>query len=123
MNRLELKKVRRERRKLRVRKKIIGTAERPRLSVYRSLKHIYAQIINDELGHTLVACSTLDKEVRSKITEGMSKVEQAKIVGKVLGERALKAGIQAIAFDRNGFLYHGRVRALAEGAREAGLKF
>ncbi|ROL60490.1 50S ribosomal protein L18 [Bacteroidetes/Chlorobi group bacterium MS-B_bin-24] len=123
MNRLELKKVRRERRKLRVRKKIIGTAERPRLSVYRSLKHIYAQIINDELGHTLVACSTLDKEVRSQITEGMSKVEQAKIVGKVLGERALKAGIQAIAFDRNGFLYHGRVRALAEGAREAGLKF
>jgi len=123
MNRLELKKVRRERRKLRVRKKIIGTAERPRLSVYRSLKHIYAQIINDELGHTLVSCSTLDKEVRSKITEGMSKVEQAKIVGKVLGERALKAGIQAIAFDRNGFLYHGRVRALAEGAREAGLKF
>jgi large subunit ribosomal protein L18 len=123
MNRLELKKVRRERRKLRVRKKIIGTAERPRLSVYRSLKHIYAQIINDELGHTLVACSTLDKEVRSQITEGMSKVEQAKIVGKVLGERALKAGIQTIAFDRNGFLYHGRVRALAEGAREAGLKF
>jgi large subunit ribosomal protein L18 len=123
MNRLELKKVRRERRKLRVRKKIIGTAERPRLSVYRSLKHIYAQIINDELGHTLVACSTLDKELRSKITEGMSKVEQAKVVGKVLGERALKAGIQAIAFDRNGFLYHGRVRALAEGAREAGLKF
>jgi len=123
MNRLELKKVRRERRKLRVRKKIIGTAEKPRLSVYRSLKHIYAQIINDELGHTLVACSTLDKEVRSQITEGMSKVEQAKIVGKVLGERALKAGIQAIAFDRNGFLYHGRVRALAEGAREAGLKF
>jgi large subunit ribosomal protein L18 len=123
MNRLELKKVRRERRKLRVRKKIIGTAERPRLSVYRSLKHIYAQIINDELGHTLVACSTLDKEVRSQITEGMSKVEQAKVVGKVLGERALKAGIQAIAFDRNGFLYHGRVRALAEGAREAGLKF
>jgi len=123
MNRLELKKVRRKRRKLRVRKKVVGTTERPRLSVYRSLKHIYAQIINDEIGHTLVACSTLDKEVRSQITEGMSKIEQAKIVGKVLGERALKAGIQSIAFDRNGFLYHGRVRALAEGAREAGLKF
>ncbi len=123
MNRLELKKVRRQRRKLRIRKKIFGTAERPRLSVYRSLKHIYAQIIDDEKGHTLLACSTLDAEVRSKITNEMSKTEQAKVVGIVLGERALKSGIQSVAFDRNGFLYHGRVRALAEGAREAGLKF
>lgn len=123
MNRLELKKVRRRRRKLRVRKKIFGTPERPRLTVYRSLKHIYCQVINDEIGHTLVACSTLDKEVRSQLKEGMKKVEQAKIVGKVLAEKALKLGIEKVAFDRNGYLYHGRVKALAEGAREGGLKF
>lgn len=123
MNRLELKKVRRKRRKLRVRKKIFGTPERPRLTVYRSLKHIYCQVINDEIGHTLVACSTLDKEVRSQLKEGMKKVEQAKIVGRVLAEKALKLGIEKVAFDRNGYLYHGRVKALAEGAREGGLNF
>lgn len=123
MNRLELKKVRRRRRKLRVRKKIFGTPERPRLTVYRSLKHIYCQVINDEIGHTLVACSTLDKEVRSQLKEGMKKVEQAKIVGRVLAEKALKLGIEKVAFDRNGYLYHGRVKALAEGAREGGLNF
>jgi len=123
MNRLELKKIRRRRRKLRVRKKIFGTSQRPRLTVYRSLKHIYCQIINDEIGHTLVACSTLDKEVRSLLKEGMKKTEQAKIVGMVLAEKALKLGIEKVAFDRNGYLYHGRVKALADGAREKGLKF
>lgn len=123
MDRLELKKIRRRRRKLRVRKKIFGTADRPRLTVFRSLKHIYCQIINDEVGHTVVSCSTLDKEVRSLLKEGMKKTEQAKIVGKVLAERALKFGIEKIAFDRNGYLYHGRVKALADGAREGGLKF
>ncbi|MCX7908572.1 MAG: 50S ribosomal protein L18 [Ignavibacteria bacterium] len=123
MNRLELKKIRRRRRKLRVRKKIFGTSERPRLTVYRSLKHIYCQVINDEIGHTLVACSTLDKDVRGLIKEDMKKVEVAKIVGKVLAEKATKVGIEKVAFDRNGYLYHGRVKALAEGAREGGLKF
>ncbi len=123
MNRLELKKIRRRRRKLRVRKKIFGTAERPRLSVYRSLKHIYCQIINDEIGHTLVSCSTLDKDVRSQIKDGMKKIEQAKIVGQVLARKALSQGLVNVAFDRNGYLFHGRVKALAEGAREGGLKF
>lgn len=123
MNRLELKKIRRRRRKLRVRRKIFGTAERPRLTVYRSLKHIYCQIINDEIGRTLLACSTLDKDVRSQIQQGMKKVEHAKIVGEVLARKAQSLGIVNVAFDRNGYLFHGRVRALAEGAREGGLKF
>ncbi|MGB9772063.1 MAG: 50S ribosomal protein L18 [Candidatus Kapaibacteriota bacterium] len=123
MNRLELKLIRKRRRKLRVRKKVFGTQQKPRLTVFRSLKHIYCQIINDEIGHTLVSCSTLDKEVCAQIKEGMKKVDEAKIVGKILAERAIKLGIEKIAFDRNGYLYHGRVKALAEGAREGGLKF
>ncbi|MFN3306197.1 MAG: 50S ribosomal protein L18 [Candidatus Kapaibacteriota bacterium] len=123
MNRLELKKIRRRRRKLRVRKKVFGTAEQPRLTVYRSLKHIYCQIINDEIGHTLVACSTLDKDVRTQFKDGMKKTEQAKIVGQVLAQKALSQGLVRVAFDRNGYLFHGRVKALAEGAREGGLKF
>lgn len=123
MERLELKKVRRQRRKYRIRKKIVGTSDIPRLSVYRSLKHIYAQIIDDERGNTLVACSTMDKEVHEAIKDKIRKVEQAKLVGKILAKRALEKGIERIAFDRNGFLYHGRVRALADSARENGLVF
>ncbi|MCX7879345.1 MAG: 50S ribosomal protein L18 [Ignavibacteria bacterium] len=123
MERLKLKKVRRLRRKMRVRKKIFGTAERPRLTVYRSLKHFYGQIIDDNLGRTLVSCSTLEKELKQKLAESMKKVEQAKMVGKILGEKALRLGIDKVCFDRNGYLYHGRVRAFAEGAREAGLNF
>lgn len=123
MEKLELKKVRRQRRKYRIRKKIVGTNDVPRLSVYRSLKHIYAQIIDDERGNTLVACSTMDKEVREAIKDGIRKVEQAKLVGKILAKRALEKGIKRIAFDRNGFLYHGRIRALADSARENGLVF
>lgn len=123
MERLELKKVRRQRRKYRIRKKIVGRGDVPRLSIYRSLKHIYAQIIDDERGNTLVACSTMDKEVREAIKDRMRKVEQAKLVGKILAKRALEKGIERIAFDRNGFLYHGRVRALADSARENGLIF
>ncbi len=110
------------RRKKRVRKKIRGTSERPRLCVYRSLKHIYAQIIDDEKGITLAASSTLDRELRDKI-KGMKKVDQAREVGKLVAARALEKGIKKIVFDRNGFLYHGRVKALAEGAREGGLEF
>ena len=110
------------RRKKRVRKKIRGTPERPRLCVYRSLKHIYAQIIDDVAGRTLVAASTLDKEIRDSIA-GMKKTEQAKEVGKLIAKKALEKGIKKVVFDRNGFLYHGRVKALAEGAREGGLEF
>ncbi|MGQ9818795.1 MAG: 50S ribosomal protein L18 [Candidatus Kapaibacteriales bacterium] len=123
MERLKLKKIRRERRKLRIRKKIFGTALTPRLSIYRSLNHIYAQIIDDEKGHTLVACSTLDPDVRSLRNEKATKTEVARLVGKILAQKAIAKGIQKVAFDRNGFLYHGRIKALAEGAREGGLKF
>lgn len=103
----------------RVRKKISGTPARPRLSVYRSNKSIYAQIIDDLSGHTLVSASSLEDAV----VKTVNKSEQAKAVGKILAERATQANITAVVFDRGGFLYHGRVKALAEGAREAGLSF
>ncbi|HWP34296.1 MAG TPA: 50S ribosomal protein L18 [Thermodesulfobacteriota bacterium] len=110
------------RRKARVRARVSGTPERPRLSVYRSIDHIYAQIIDDRHGRTLVAASTLSPELRGQLA-GKKKVEQARLVGRLLAERALAAGITKVVFDRNGFLYHGRVAALAEGAREKGLQF
>ena len=106
----------------RVRNKVSGNAERPRLSVYRSLSQIYAQIIDDEKGVTLVSCSTLDPEVKGQL-EGKSKTEQAKVVGQVLAKRALDKKIEEVVFDRGGYIYIGRVQALADGAREAGLKF
>ena len=109
-------------RHLRVRKKISGSEQRPRLSVYRSSKHIYAQIINDVAGHTLVAASTVEADVKA-LCEGKTKTEQAQIVGKVIGERALAKGIDTVVFDRGGYLYTGRVATVASGAREAGLKF
>src|SRR5690606_28896548 len=112
----------RRRRHLRVRKKANGTPERPRLAVYRSLNHIYAQIINDVAGHTLVAASTLDPELRSRLGR-TGNVEAAREVGKVLAAKAKAAGIEKVVFDRGGNLYHGRVAALAEGAREGGLDF
>jgi large subunit ribosomal protein L18 len=118
----ELKWVRRARRVKRVRKKIFGTPERPRLAVFRSQKHIYAQIIDDLHGHTLVSCSTLDPEIRGQVRTGANK-EAARLVGQVLGRRAVAAGIEKVCFDRRHYKYHGRVAALAEGAREAGLKF
>ncbi len=105
-----------------IRKKIHGTPDRPRLSVFRSNKHIYAQIIDDEAGHTLVAASTRSKELAGKL-EGKTKIEQAQLVGQLLAEKALKANIEQVVFDRNGYKYHGRVKALAEGARKGGLKF
>ncbi|MCB9361235.1 MAG: 50S ribosomal protein L18 [Flavobacteriales bacterium] len=113
------KKDRRLRIKRRIRKIVSGTASQPRLSVYRSNKEIYAQIINDENGVTLVAASSIQKDVKAK----GNKTEVASIVGKAIAEKALKAGIEKIAFDRGGYLYHGRVKALAEAAREGGLKF
>lgn len=106
----------------RVRKKVFGTPERPRMCVYRSLKNISVQIIDDTKGHTLVAASTLDKDVKERAPYGGNK-EAAKIVGEVIAQRALAKGIENVSFDRGGFLYHGRVKELADGAREAGLKF
>ena len=110
---------RRQRIRFRIRKVVIGTAEQPRLSVFRSNKEIYAQLVNDTTGVTIVAVSSRDKELEAKGT----KVEIAKAVGKAVAVKAIEAGVENIAFDRNGFLYHGRVKALAEAAREAGLKF
>ncbi len=108
----------------RIRNKVFGTANSPRLAVYRSLNGIYAQIIDDEKGVTLVSCSTIDKELAGKKTfEGKNRKEQAKIVGQTLAKRALKKKIKTVVFDRGGYLYTGRVQALADGAREAGLEF
>jgi len=106
----------------RVRRKILGNSERPRLCVYRSLNHIYAQVVDDLVGKTLVCASTLDKEIRSD-TSKAGNVAAAKVVGKKVAERAIAKGIESVVFDRGGYLYHGRVKALAEAAREGGLKF
>jgi len=114
-----MKLKRRTRRKMGLRKRIIGTTERPRMSVFRSLKHIYVQVIDDSTGRTLVAAS--DREKSPTATKG--KVTSAKNIGKTLAERAAKAGVTKVVFDRNGYLFHGRVKALAEGAREGGLQF
>ena len=105
-----------------IRKKIRGTPERPRLAVFRSLKHIHAQVIDDTQGHTLVAASTLDAEVRGQLAD-KDKSAQAAIVGEVLARRALEAGVEQIVFDRSGYKYHGRVKSLADAARKAGLDF
>lgn len=112
----------RKRRHVRVRRKITGTASRPRLCVFRSLNHIHAQIVDDSGGLTLVSMSTLDPEVRSR-TDGMVKVKKAEAVGTSLAERALEKGIKQVVFDRGGYQFHGRVKALAEAARQAGLEF
>lgn len=112
----------RERRHRRIRRKISGTAERPRLNVYRSLDHIYAQVIDDVAGHTLVAASTVDQALAAELRD-KSKKEQAALVGKAVAERAREKGVTSVVFDRGGYIYHGRVRALAEGAREGGLEF
>ena len=107
----------------RLRKRISGTPERPRLSVYRSEKHIYAQIIDDTKGVTLVAASTVEKELRDKLNQKTWNVQAAKEVGKIIAERATAKGITEIVFDRGGYKYHGRIKALADSARESGLKF
>ena len=106
----------------RVRKHLSGTSERPRLNVYKSLNHIYAQIIDDEKGVTLVSCSTLDKEISSKL-DSLTKTEAAKLVGETIGKRAVEKKIKEVVFDRGGYLYTGRVQAVADGVRSAGLKF
>ncbi len=106
----------------RVRNKISGTAERPRLCVFRSLSHIYVQVIDDVQGTTLVSCSTLDKAVAENV-KGLTKKEAAKVVGTEIAKRALEKGITEVVFDRGGYIYTGRVESVADGAREAGLKF
>ena len=116
------KKIGKEKRHERIRKQVSGTAERPRLCVHRSLNNVYAQIIDDTKGVTLVATSTLDKEI--KATEGhKGNIEAAKKVGKMIAAKAIAAGIKKVVFDRSGYRYHGSIKALAEGSREAGLEF
>lgn len=122
MNKSQDKTAARLRRKRSIRKKISGATERPRLSVFRSGKHIYAQLIDDERGVTLAAASSLSAEVR-KEAEGLKKSEVSSLVGKLIAARALESKIEQVVFDRNGFIYHGRVKAVAEAAREAGLQF
>jgi large subunit ribosomal protein L18 len=115
-------RIARQRRHRRVRAKIEGTPERPRLNVFRSLDHIYAQVIDDMAGNTLASASTIDRELRDQV-EGKAKTEAAKLVGELVARRAQEAGVKEVVFDRGGYRYHGRVKALADGAREAGLKF
>lgn len=112
----------RKRRQRRVRRHLAGTAERPRLNVFRSARNIYAQVIDDTAGHTLASASTAEKSVAAD-TASMNKKDQASHVGKLVAARAVAAGVSEVVFDRGGFIYHGRVKALAEGAREGGLKF
>ena len=109
--------------KEKVRRKVYGTPERPRLSVYRSLNHIYAQIVDDTTGRTLVSVSTLSKDVREQLNGVKGKTGAGKLVGLTAAKKALEKNIKEVVFDRGGFLYHGRVKALADGAREGGLKF
>jgi len=112
----------RQRRHVRVRKTVIGTPERPRLCVFRGLEQIYAQVIDDSAGNTLVSASTIDGELRTKVT-GLNKTQQARLVGKAVAERAKAKGIAQVVFDRAGYRYIGRIKALADGAREGGLEF
>ncbi len=122
MGSLNLRKKARLKRKKRIRKKLFGTQQRPRLSVFRSSKHIYAQVIDDTLGHTLTTASSLEKAVIEQ-PKFDNKIAMANFVGKLLGERTIEKGINQVVFDRNGFLYHGRIKAVSNGAREAGLEF
>ena len=122
MGKLDLKKKARLKRKKRIRKHLVGTQQRPRLNVFRSSKHIYAQIIDDKQGHTLVAASSLEKIVKEQ-PKFENKIAAADFIGKLIGERAIKKGLKKVVFDRGGFLFHGRVKAVSNGAREAGLDF
>jgi len=114
--------VARVRRHARVRKQVVGTPDRPRLNVFRSLADIYVQVIDDQAGHTLVSASSIDADLRKKM-KGLSKTEQAKLVGQTVADRAKSKGINSVVFDRGGYRYIGRVKALADGARENGLQF
>ncbi|MBN2719776.1 MAG: 50S ribosomal protein L18 [Proteobacteria bacterium] len=122
MGRIEDKNRARQARKRRIRGKLRGTAQQPRLAIFRSARHIYAQIIDDDLGHVLASASTLEKELRGSLKTGGNE-DAAKEVGKLIAERAVRQNIEMVAFDRGGFKFHGRLKALAEAAREGGLKF
>ena len=117
------KKTSRDRAKIKIRKKIFGTPEKPRLSVYRSLDNIYAQIIDDSAGKTLVSGSTLSKDIAEELKTLKGKIAKSKAVGNLVAKKALDQKIKSVVFDRNGYRYHGRVQAVADGAREGGLKF
>lgn len=112
----------RQKRHLRLRNKVVGSPERPRLNVYRSLNHIYAQVIDDKAGNTLASASSVEKDVRAQSAE-LTKKETAKLIGKLLAQRAIEKGVKSVVFDRGGYIYTGRVAELAAGAREAGLEF
>ena len=122
MGSLDMRKTMRLKRKKRIRQKVSGTADRPRMSVFRSTKHIYAQIIDDTTGVTLVSASTVEKEIRDR-GKFENKVSAAKHIGTLIAQRASQKGIKSVVFDRNGFMYHGRVKALSDAAREVGLDF
>jgi large subunit ribosomal protein L18 len=122
VGRIEDKKRTRQARRKRIRSRIQGTPEKPRLSVFRSSRHIYAQIIDDDLGNILASASTMDKQIRETLKTG-GNIDAAKEVGKLLADRAVEKKIETVAFDRGGFKFHGRIKALAEAAREGGLKF
>jgi large subunit ribosomal protein L18 len=113
----------RKRRHLRIRKKVQGSSERPRLTVYRSLNHIYAQLVDDLAGRTILTVSSLDKDLKAEVGGTKGKVAAGKVIGKALAARAKEKGIARVCFDRGGYLYHGRVKAVADGAREGGLNF
>jgi len=123
--RIKTKEDRRDRIKFRIRKKMTGTAQKPRLSVFRSVSHIYVQVIDDMSGQTIASASTVDPNVKGKMAKGVAggNVKGAEMVGTTIAERLKEKGITKVVFDRNGFLYHGRVRAVAEAARSAGLEF
>ncbi|HAY33356.1 MAG TPA: 50S ribosomal protein L18 [Ignavibacteria bacterium] len=123
MNQIQKSKKRKERIRYQIRKKLKGTSEVPRLVVYRSLDHIYAQLVDDVNSKTLFTLSTKSKEITDKISGLKGKIEKSKMIGKLAAEKAISSSIKAVVFDRNGYLYHGRVKALADGAREGGLKF
>ena len=119
---MDVKELLRRKRHKRLRKTVVGTNEKPRLNVFRSICNIYAQVIDDTTGKTLVAASSLDSEIKAKIKSG-GNIEAAKLVGQLVGKKAKENGVETVVFDRGGYKYHGRVAALADGAREAGLKF
>lgn len=123
MNKVDRSNKRRARIKHQIRKKVKGTAEKPRMVVYRSLNHIYAQLIDDNNGKTIFSVSSKSKDVGEKLGEAKGRIEMSKLVGKLTDEKAISQNILSVIFDRNGFLFHGRVKAVADGAREGGLKF
>jgi len=121
--RIKTKEDRRDRIKYRIRRRVRGTEERPRLTVFRSVAHIYVQVVDDATGRTIASASTVEPAVRSSLVKKGGNIEGAKAIGKTIAERLMGQGVKRVVFDRNGFLYHGRVKAVAEAAREAGLEF